>query len=211
MIYDSSGSGDGTERINSREKHDNNGCEKIFQIGSEEENEESCPAIQLGFDVILQLKAGINIASLVTVYGLAQLDVPFRINLPETKNSICPGADVQCGSNNSLQMSFAVGPLTLSFYIGVGFELGEAAGDLINKLKSYADNDNLDEAAAAIDFAIGPDPFLIAKFEILPWTKLGCVELKGLFSFINDYYHPKCCDSSSGQPLNADGPNTNNK
>ena len=36
-------------------------------------NEKSCPAIQLGFDITIELKAGVNIASLITVYGLAAL------------------------------------------------------------------------------------------------------------------------------------------
>ena len=87
MDYNSAGSGDGIDTISSGEQHEQNGCEKIFEIGSEEENEESCPAIKLGFDITIQLKAGVNIASLVTVYGLVALEIPFRITLPETDDS----------------------------------------------------------------------------------------------------------------------------
>ena len=85
--YDGERSGTKTSTIHERVAHEDNGCEKTFEIGSEEENEEDCPAIELGFDITVELQVGGNIASFVTIIGLAKLEIPFRLTVPQKDNA----------------------------------------------------------------------------------------------------------------------------
>ena len=141
-------------------------------MASEEENEEEYPQMESGFDAILELKVGCNLPSLVTIYGLAALELPFRIIVPIMDDNICSDSEVTCGGNDPFQMSFAIGPLTLSFYIAAEVDVTHGVQDLIAEIEKcigVADL-SLNEASDAIDFATGPPPFLIAKFETLPLT-----------------------------------------
>ena len=63
--------------IRSRTVHSQNGCTPTLEIGSEEENQESCPAIQLGFDIDVEVKVGANLYSIITAYARAALEIPF--------------------------------------------------------------------------------------------------------------------------------------
>eukprot|EP01084_Bolivina_argentea_P301426 520030_1 len=173
--------------IKSRTPHSNNGCEKVFEMGSEEENEEDCPAMQLGFDVALEVKIGANLYSVLTVYGKAVLVVPFRIMMPQFDTAICPGADTSC--SNSLQISFTYA-LNLEFYLGIELDFS-TIGDIVESVLSGTDIDVSDDFDAL--------ETLIWSVPIIDETSLGCINL---FEPFNSYYRGKCCseDGTGSNP-----------
>merc|ERR1719334_797783 len=78
-----------------------NSCKPVLQIGSEAENAEQCPVMALGF-----------------VYIKPVLVVPFRVTVPEMRNSVCTGAESSC--SDVLMASFKIVALYLQIYIGGG-------------------------------------------------------------------------------------------
>eukprot|EP01084_Bolivina_argentea_P187120 322394_1 len=171
-----------------------NTCTKIFEIGSEEENQEPCPAMQLGFDITVTLKSGANLYSAITAYGKLVLALPFRITVPQMDNAICGGAaSTSCDAGNSLQVSFTIGPMLLKIYIGVEFEFS-LLQDLLNIILEVVGEPN------DVTLKQNVAEALVATIQIMEQKTLGCMSLDGVLSFLNSYYKPKCCPGSGGGP-----------
>jgi len=96
-----------------------NSCKPVLQIGSEAENAEECPAMELGFDVQVHTEIGAKIYwALGIVYIKPVLVVPFRVTVPEMRNSVCTGAESSC--SDVLMASFKIVALYLQIYLGGG-------------------------------------------------------------------------------------------
>jgi len=93
-----------------------NGCTPKLEIGSEDENAEECPVAELGFDVELSTQIGaILYWALAEAYVRPALVVPFRITMPEMRESVCAGAESSC--DDVLMASFNIA-MYLKIYLG---------------------------------------------------------------------------------------------
>merc|ERR1712013_803926 len=143
--------------ISSREEHSNNGCTPYFNLRVEEIH----TSFQFGFDIEISLKIGCNFYSLVTVYGRAAIEIPFRINVPEMDNTVCADASASCGTND-LVVSSTVS-MDLVFYVGVEADFGELE-DIVDAIVDGSDNVEVD---AGIEMTV-------ASVSILPVTPIAC-------------------------------------
>jgi len=113
--YDSKSDSSDSNFFATREPKDN-GCTPKLEIGSEDENAEDCPVAELGFDVEVIPEIGASIYwSLAKAYVKPKVVVPFRITMPEMRESVCAGAEASC--DDVLMASFNVA-MYLQIYLG---------------------------------------------------------------------------------------------
>merc|ERR1719464_1556743 len=180
--------------INERTAHDDNGCTPYFDLKTGDDDEEECPALQFGFDIEVSLKIGCNFYSLVTVYGRAAIEIPFRINVPEMDSAICPDAFGSCGTDDLVVSSTVA--MDLVFYVGVEVDFGQLEA-IIDAIVGASGADNVE-----VDAGIETE---VASVSILPVTPIFCTTFSEAFSFLDasamslldDYVREKCCDGDA--------------
>ena len=183
------------QSIKTRTPHSTNGCTKSLSVSSNSIDLSECPRDSgdlFGFDVEIEVKIGSNLYSIITAYGRAVLEIPFRIGIPEFDNNIC--SDVAQSCLSTLKASFKTA-MDLVFYIGIKVDFGDL-GDIVTSLY-----DGGSQAISDTDFP-GTET-KIGSYEILPETSLGCTKLNsnnGL-SLLDTYFKSICCtDSPTNDP-----------
>eukprot|EP01084_Bolivina_argentea_P025389 47197_1 len=172
-------------------------CGYIFEIGSEEENEEDCPVMQLGFDITASLQIGIVFYEIITSAAEGILTVPFRITVPEfIEERGGKSLTASCGEGESMVMSFIIEEITLEVNIIVFVDVSTIT-DALTKALQWGPSDN--EVGD-----IGEDTLELMKsgVSINIWTGtlssylfLGSIALEGddLYGYLDDYYRGRCC------------------